>query len=86
MQLELGLRALEETQRVEVDARLGDPLRDAVEVFFEWFCVGVRVDEEEPTPGLEPQRDEPELLQIPPSLFPRGAVMRRPSRPYVQAW
>ena len=25
-------------------------------------------------------------LSIPPSLFPRGAVMRRPSRPYVQAW
>ena len=50
--------------------------------------VRVRVDEDQRPPGLEPAaaRGRAPPSSIPPSLFPRGAVMSRPSRPYVHAW
>ena len=88
MRLELGLGALEEAERVEVDPRVRDPLGNLVEELVERRGLRVRVDEDERPPRVEPQRDEAELLlrRCPPSSLPRGAVMRRPSRPYVQAW
>ena len=67
--VELGLRALEEAQRVEVDARVRDPLGNAVEVVLERLGVRVRVDEEERAPGLEPQRHEAELVLVDPAFL-----------------
>ena len=66
---ELGLGALEEAQRVEVDARVGDPLRDAVEELVERSGVRVRVHEDQRPPGVELQRDEAELLLLDPALL-----------------
>ena len=67
--VELGLRALEEAQRGEVDPRVRDPLGDAVEVVVERLCIRVRVDEEERPPGLEAERNEPELVLVDPALL-----------------
>jgi hypothetical protein len=59
--VELRLRALEEPECLEIDAGIGDALRDPVEELLERFRVRVRVDEEQRPPALEPELDEAEL-------------------------
>src|SRR5687768_16582367 len=60
--VELGLGALEEAERLEIDSRVCDQLGDAVEIVLERISVRVRVYEEQRPPGGKPERDEAELL------------------------
>ncbi len=80
--VELRLRALEEAQRVQVDAGVGDPLRDAVEELVERAGFGIRAHEDQRSPGADLQRDETELLLVDPALL---VPARRGDEPAVEA-
>ena len=64
VRLVLGGRALAERERVEVEACGRDELRQLAEVLRERRCVGVRVDEDERTPGVDLHGQEPELRRV----------------------
>src|SRR5918996_1439753 len=60
----LRLRALQEAEAVDVDPRLGDTLGNVLEEIGERLGALVGAHEEERPPGLEPERDEAELLAV----------------------
>ena len=64
VRLVLRLGPLKEAQGADVDAGLRDPVGDAVEELRERRGVGVRVDEEEGAPRLQPKRHEAELVGL----------------------
>ena len=66
---ELRLRALQEPQCVQVDPRVGDPLRYPVEELVERTGVHVRVHEDQGAPRVELQRQEAELVFLDPALL-----------------
>jgi len=71
VRLVLPIGARVERERVDVDPGFRDPLRHVFEKLREWRRLGVGVDEDERPPGLEPERQQAELLELD-AAFPRG--------------
>ena len=80
VRLVLGLRSLEEDERIDVDAAVGDDARKVAEVVGERLGVRVGIDEDEGPPRVDGERHEPELLAVEAGLrvgarrIPEGAV------------
>ena len=75
-------RALEEAQRVEVDAGRGDERGQLAERLRERLGLRVRVDEDERAPRVDRNGDEPERsFSKPGTRSDRGAARSEPSSP-----
>ena len=75
VRLVLRGRALEEAERAQVEAGGREEVRQLAEVLRERWCVRVRVDEDERSPGIHLHGHEPELRLVE-ALLALGARRR----------